>query len=251
MREQINIYCDESCHLLNDGNKIMAVGAVWCPTIRKKEIFERIKEIKLKHGLKPKFNKNNQFHKPAFEVKWTKVSKTKIEFYKELIDFFFDDDDLHFRILIVPDKTQLNHNSNEQTHDQFYYKMYFNMLKVILNPINGHNIFIDIKDTKSAEKVRNLHDVLSNNHYDYSKQIIKKIQQIRSHEVELIQLADLLIGAVAYVHRNLSESKAKLELIEKIKHRSKYSLLKSTLTQEPKFNIFIWNPQMKGNSANG
>jgi hypothetical protein len=114
------------------------------------------------------------------------------------------------------------------------------MLKVILNPENGHNIYIDIKDTKSKEKVNKLEEVLRNDKYDYSKEIIKKVQQVRSHEVELIQLADFFTGAVSYVNRNLKSSKAKNLIIEHIKQRSKYSLTKSTLIREEKFNIFIW-----------
>ena len=31
MSETFNIYCDESCHLENDGQKAMVLGAVWCP----------------------------------------------------------------------------------------------------------------------------------------------------------------------------------------------------------------------------
>lgn len=51
--------------------------------------------------------------------------------------------------------------------------------------------------------------MLRNDKYDYSKEIIKKVQQVRSHEVELTQLADLLTGAVSYVNRGLSDSLAK------------------------------------------
>ena len=82
------------------------------------------------------------------------------------------------------------------------------MLKAILNPEKGHHIFIDIKDTRSKEKVHKLEQVLRNDKYDYSKEIIKMVQQVRSHEVELIQLADLFTGALSYVHRGLSDSKA-------------------------------------------
>ena len=114
------------------------------------------------------------------------------------------------------------------------------MLKVILNPEKGHHIYIDIKDTKSREKVHKLEQVLRTDKYDYEKEIIKKVQQIRSHEAELLQLADLLTGAVSYVNRGLSGSKAKNLLIEHIRHRSKYSLTKSTLIKEQKMNIFIW-----------
>ena len=114
------------------------------------------------------------------------------------------------------------------------------MLKAILQPEFAHNIYIDIKDTRSTEKVHKLEKILRNDKYDFNKEIIKKVQQVRSHEVELVQLADLLIGAVSYVNRGLHSNEAKNELVELIRHRSRYSLLKSTLIKEKKFNIFIW-----------
>ena len=240
MKESINIYCDESCHLQNDGEPLMALGAVYCPSAKKDDIFIRIGEIKKKHNLIPKNKKNPKDNRAVYEIKWNKVSKAKIEFFKELIDFFFDEGDISFRVLVVPNKAQLEYEKYRHTHDVFYYKMYFSMLKVILNPDFSHNIYIDIKDTKSTEKVHKLEQVLRNDKYDYSKEIIKKVQQVRSHEVELIQLADLLTGAVAYVNRGLKTSAAKNELVEQIRYRSRYSLVKSTLIREKKFNIFIW-----------
>ena len=240
MKENINIYCDESCHLQNDKESIMALGAVYCPTAKKEEIFNRIAEIKKKHDLIPKHKKNPKDNRTVYELKWNKVSKSKIAFFKEIIDFFFDDDDIGFRVLVVPDKAQLEYEKCGHTHDEFYYKMYFSMLKAILNPDFAHNIYIDIKDTKSREKVNMLEKVLRNDKYDYVKEIIKKVQQVRSHEVELVQLADLLTGAVSYINRGLNASEAKTELVEYIRQRSSYSLIKSTLIKERKFNIFIW-----------
>jgi CxxC motif-containing protein len=240
MKEVINIYCDESCHLQNDQQSIMALGAVYCPAAKKHEIFYRISEIKKKHNLIPKKIHNPKDNRAMYEIKWNKVSKSQIAFYKELIDFFFDDDDICFRVLVVPDKLELEYEKYGHTHDTFYYKMYFSMLKVILNPDYAHNIYIDIKDTKSTEKVHKLEEVLRNDKYDYAKEIIKKVQQVRSHEVELVQLADLLTGAVSYINRGLNSSEAKNELVEYIRHRSRYSLIKSTLIKERKFNIFIW-----------
>lgn len=242
MKESINIYCDESCHLQNDKNNAMALGAVYCSLAKKDDIFLRISEIKKKYKLIPKYQKRPNENRTFYEIKWNKVSKSKIDFYKDLIDFFFDDDDLSFRVLVVPDKRELDYDTFGHTHDTFYYKMYFSMLKAILNPEFAHNIFIDIKDTKSREKVQKLEEVLRNDKYDYAKEIIKKVQQVRSHEVELIQLADFFTGAVSYVNRGLFSSDAKNELIEYIRHRSRYSLLKSTLIKERKFNIFIWEP---------
>ena len=243
MKPTINIYCDESCHLQNDKEPVMVIGAVYCPIEKKEEIFERLYSFKVKHNLIPKNKKNDKDNRPYYELKWNKVSKSKIEYYKDVINYFFDDDDLQFRVLVVSNKTDINYEKFNHTHDTFYYKMYFGMLKAILNPDNSHHIYIDIKDTKSKEKVHKLEQVLRNDKYDYSKEIIKKVQQVRSHEVEILQLADLLVGATAYVNRGLANSKAKNELINLIKHRSKYSLTKSTLLKERKFNVFIWEPQ--------
>ncbi len=229
---EYNIYCDESCHLENDNSKVMVLGAIWCPKEKRREIFTRIREIKSQYGLPINF-----------EIKWNKVSPAKADFYLQLINYFFDDDDLHFRTLVIPDKTTLNHGFFNQTHDTFYYKMYFDMLKIILSPVHSYNIYIDIKDTRSQEKVDYLCQVLRNSQYDYNSRIIRKVQQIHSHEAETLQLADLLIGAVGYLHRGLQTNQAKLQIIEKMQKRSGYSFKNSTLYREDKTNLFIWKPK--------
>lgn len=71
--------------------------------------------------------------------------------------------------------------------------------------------------------------------------MIRKVQQVRSHELELVALADVLIGALSYVHRGINTSNSKITVIEKIKQLSGYSLLQSTLYREDKFNIFVWH----------
>lgn len=232
MSDIFNIYCDESCHLEHDGQPVMVLGAVWCPLEKTTEIASRIREIKKKHGLPL-----------AFEVKWSKVSPAKQALYLELLDYFFDDDDLHFRALIVPDKSRLNHTGFGHDHDTWYFKMYFDMLKVLLSPRAEYRIYLDIKDTRSADKVRKLHDVLCNNMYDFDHKIITRVQTVRSHEVEQIQLADLLIGAIGYANRNLRSNAAKVALVERMRERSKYTLKLTTLLRENKVNLFRWEPQ--------
>ena len=224
-----NIYCDESCHLEHDGEKAMTIGGVWCPENKKDEIFKRIREIKEEHKLSPKF-----------EIKWNKVSPGQLPFYMDIINYFFDNSDLHFRVIVVPDKKELNHEQFHQTHDEFYYKLYFDMLKTIFEPSCEYNIFLDIKDTRGQKKVDKLHEILCNSNYDFKCEMIKKVQQVRSHEVELVALADLLIGAISYLHREKVTSEAKLKLIERIKLRSGYNLTSSTLYRASKFNVFIW-----------
>jgi Protein of unknown function (DUF3800) len=224
-----NIYCDESCHLEHDGQSVMVLGAVWCLAEKTREIALNIREIKLKHGL-PK----------DFETKWTKVSQGKIDYYLDLVDYFFYDDNLHFRALVIPEKNKLRHDKLLQTHDTWYYKMYFDLLKVIFNPHDAYNVYLDIKDTRSGQKVAKLHDVLCNNAYDFERKMIEKLQIVRSNEVEQIQLADLLIGAVGYVNRGLKENSAKVAIVKRIQEISGYNLMQSNLLRETKVNIFIW-----------
>lgn len=207
----------------------MVLGAIWCPLEKVREISVRIREIKKGNGLSENL-----------EIKWTKISPAKSLFYRNVIDYFFDDDDLYFRCLVVPDKSLIDHTKFGQDHNTWYYKMYFDMLKVLLIPSNRYRIYLDIKDTCGGSKVLKLQDVLCNNIYDFSHEIIEKIQIVRSHEIELLQLADVLIGAMSYINRGLKSSLAKLDLIERIKQRSGYSLTKTTLVGEKKFNILIW-----------
>jgi len=55
MSQVFNIYCDESCHLENDRQKVMVLGAVWCPLDKTREIAIRLREIKKKHGMPAPF----------------------------------------------------------------------------------------------------------------------------------------------------------------------------------------------------
>lgn len=229
MSTEFNIYCDESCHLEHDNQKAMVLGAVWCPLDKVEESRARIKEIKVKHGLPP-----------WFEMKWTRVSPARHDFYLDILDYFFDDDDLHYRAVVVPDKEKLAHDRFQHTHDTFYYKMYFEVISQVLKPRNSYSIYIDIKDTRSQAKVVKLREVLANSLYDFDMEIVQKIQQVRSNEVQHLQLADLLTGCVSYANRALSSSTAKVALVDRMKERSHYSLVRTTLLSEDKVNLLVW-----------
>lgn len=225
---EYNIYCDESNHLESQAISPMILGAIYAPKEKIKAANKRIREIKEKNGLPVKT-----------EIKWVKVSPKKVQFYLDAIDYFFDNDDLHFRAIII-DKKTLKHKDFKQSHDQFYYKMYFELLSKILDPQLKYHIYVDIKDTQGSRKVKKLRDVLCNNMYDFDGTIIHKIQQVHSKEVEILQLTDVLIGALQFLNRTDVKSEAKKQIIERIKARSGYDLHRSTLLREPKMNIFYW-----------
>jgi len=232
MSELINIYCDESCHLENDGQSAMTLGAVWCPAASARQIAEDVRALKTRHGMGR-----------HFEVKWTHVWPEKAGFYGDLLDCFFANPALHFRAVVARDKARLRHADFGQTHDDWYYKMYFQLLREVLSPSARYAIYLDIKDTQGGPKTRKLREVLCNNLCDFDRQIILRIQTVQSDEVEQIQLADLLTGIVSAANRGVTTSPAKLALVERMRQRSGYDLTRSTLLREDKVNIFRWDPR--------
>ncbi|MGM0518370.1 MAG: DUF3800 domain-containing protein [Campylobacterota bacterium] len=192
------IFCDESCHLQNDGWDSMTLGALNCPNNDYEKIKEDIKSIKLKH------------HTP-FEIKWTKLSRSRIKLYKELIDYFVESS-LTFRVVMVINKQDLEHHKFNQTHSDFYYKTYYLVLKNIMNPKDDFKVYMDIKDTRGKVALDEITKV-----FEKSNELPTPfMQHIRSDESQLLQLSDILTGAVSYKIRGLKSSSLKMELVHYI-----------------------------------
>lgn len=219
------IFCDESCHLENDGWDTMTLGALKCPDEQYEKIKEDIKAIKLKH-------------KTPFEIKWTKLSRSRIELYKELIDYFVDSA-LTFRVVMVINKQDLNHNKFNQTHSEFYYKTYYLVLKKIMNSQDNFKVYMDIKDTRGKEALNAITNVFENS----NELPTPYMQHIRSDESQLLQLADILTGAVSYKIRGLKSSLLKIDLVQYIEKKLGITLNTTSTLAYHKFNRFIQDPQ--------
>lgn len=69
---------------------------------------------------------------------------------------------------------------------------------------------------------------------------IKSIEDITSNNNDLIQLTDLLIGALTYYHRGLTTSPAKIEVVKYLMSKAKIS--ETSNWNDTKFNLLIWRP---------
>jgi hypothetical protein len=229
-RRSFNIYCDESCHLENDQQKPMLLGCIWAPEEKSRYYSTCLKRLKEEYGVRG-------------ELKWTKVSQKNLDFYLTLINWFFMEDELCFRALIVPNKKQLRHQDFNQIHDDFYYKMYFWLLNKIINPDCVYRIYLDVKDTRSRFKVRKLRECLCFDKYDFSGEMITQLRSLRSHDAQLMQLADFLLGAVSYRHRGLSTNNAKMLVAKRFEALHGKKLVESTPLSAHKVNLFVWQPR--------
>ncbi len=229
MNDRIYIYCDESCHLENDHQSAMVLAAVACPAAKRKQIGRAIKALKRRHSIPD-----------GREIKWVQVSPATLGFYRDLVSLFFDEPSLGFRGVVVPDKQALDHDDFDQSHDDFYYKMWWLLLTRMIDDQQVFRVFVDIKDTHSNVKLKRVHEVLCNAHYDFNNERIESIEAVRSHDVPLVQLADVLAGVLSHRFRGIQGSQAKQALIDHVKERSGLSLERSTPPGARKFNLFIW-----------
>jgi len=214
-----NLYCDESSHLENDGLPYMIIGYVSSAWPQVKIHSRNIRQ--LMH--------DNKF---IGEIKWSKLSESNFSFFSDLIKYFFTSD-LNFRAVIV-EKSRIDNQKMGFTYNDFYYRMYYQLLHHKINMDYTYNIYLDIKDTCSYKKIKVLRDILNEKYGN-----IRNLQFVRSHECVLMQLADVIMGAINYNLRNEKKVVAKIKIIEKLKGYSKYPIDCTTPKSSDKFNLFF------------
>ena len=228
---EYNIYCDESCHLRRDNSNTMFLGGVYCPANAAYEYNRDIIELKASHGWNP-----------HTELKWAQIAPSNVELFLDLIDYFFENDQIRFRGYIARGKDELNLEDDAE-YNSWYYSIYYRMLEYILdrNVEHDFNIYIDIKDTIGySTKHRSKEWKSLNGHYH--RRIVQRAQLVRSDHIALLQLSDVLIGAMSYKNRRLQASASKLAVIERIEALSFEDLRSSVPYSHDKVNWYVWTP---------
>lgn len=221
------IYCDESCHMQHDGTDVMVLGALCCTTEKAESLTRHIKWLRHKHNYKPEF-------------KWSKLNKTQWSLYQDLIDLVMQHSDLQFKATIVKNKQFLDHATyNANSHNTFYYKMLYYTVRDFLDPQHQYRIYLDYMDTLGAEKSKKLAEILQPKCASMSTTIIQ------SYESQLIQLCDLLIGAIAYKNRQdiAHQSEIKNQFVSYLEAKLGYTLSSNTAPWEKHFNLFQFTPR--------
>ena len=225
---EYNVYCDESCHLKSNDTKYMLIGAVYCPRGKTHKINEYIKHLKENYQLSN-----------GIELKWNKIDSKTEKLYIDIINYFFSNDDLKYRAIVI-DKTKLDHEKFNQTEDEFYHKSYYDMLKYIIIPGNSYNIYPDIKDTNSYYSHQVMMKYLRMKMSDENNKTIKKVQPIKSYESCILQINDIITGALGYYYRKLKTNNSKNAVVNEIIEKCGTSLDNTTYCSNTKFNILIW-----------
>lgn len=228
MGKSLLIYGDESCHLRTGIGNYMVIGVVCCEEQNKNDIVFDIRNIIEKYGY-------NKFS----EIKWKKVSPRNVKMYQEILNYFHENDGLFYRSIVI-EKKQIDWHEED-----FYGKMYYQLLKYII--LNNHEtyfsydkykVYMDISDTIGAKRVHKLQDFFMGQLRRSNVSRDVHIQEIRSTESPLLQLADIISGAIQYVHRDeYNKNKpGKSQLVNWLENT--YNIFSTTY--KPKVNVFYW-----------
>jgi len=89
------VYCDESRQEYftatkdSKAGKYVVLGSLWIEASFRNEFKTRIKDLREEHNL-------------FGEFKWNRVSPSRLDFYRRIIDLFFDSPAARFRCIVLP-----------------------------------------------------------------------------------------------------------------------------------------------------
>jgi hypothetical protein len=221
------VYCDESRHDQSPENRYMSIGSLWLPRNLKLELtkqFRNLREVVRLRG----------------EVKWSKVSGRKLDAYKKLVDFFFDEQTLCFRVIVVDQSKVDAQRFHGGDRELGFYKFYFELLEKWIVAENRYLVLLDFKKNKGANRYTTLRRFLENK--AKGRAWIDDLTVIDSYESPLAQLSDLLTGGVAATWCGLNTPSPKASLAAYIGERRGASLRVSDPSPAiTKFNVFCIN----------
>ncbi len=226
---EFEIYCDESRPELFFGPqtssfRFVLIGSLWLPREARLQIRHQIKEVRTRHSA-------------WGELKWTKVSPSSVELYKDLVDVFFANESLTFRAIAI-DSHKINLKLHNNDPELGYYKFYYQLLIHKLLANRRYSIYLDHRKNRLRTRHKSLQTILGR---AKPKVDIKIVQAIPSKESDLLQLCDVLLGAAqSRLNASNQGSIAKASVVAHIEQNLSREL-KPTGPGEEKFNIFqIW-----------
>lgn len=224
------VYCDESgleALTHKDAHLYTAIGGIWMPA-NYRPIF------------KVKFNEIRKKYNVSRELKWNKISPKFFDLHKEIIDYFFQTEQLRFRVILIEANKVDNYTFNDKDGELGFYKFYYQLLHHWIYDYNSYNIFLDLKENRDKGRLKVLDRCLD---YANLTSDIKQVQGLPSDESLGIQLADILTGLTNAKFNSKITSSAKLGLIEYVENTYLGKAIKPTPKWEEKFNVFKINLQ--------
>ena len=246
-QEACVIFCDESSHT---GHRYCVLGAMYFYMKEGQGARSAIRSFE------DTINDERKKERVLAEIKWSKVPKKEgkyFGFYKKFVTRFFNNK-LYFSCIIIDTKaTPLSHRTSMHDHEIGFYKFYYqllanNIIRRFPKDVE-FRVVIDYKQDRWPDSLETLERVLNikvmGRIPSRARERMVRVQAIRSHELNLLQLMDLLTGAVAAKWNKRTTSRTKLALIDYIEKKSGNRLDIPTSMTRKTFNIWLFKPRQK------
>jgi len=230
----LHIYCDES---RQTADRYMVIGGII--TLRSNE-----------SSLAEAMRLYRQAYNMHAELKWTKVSDQKLQEYRSLIDLFFSINRLFDFKSIVINTQEIDHRRfNKSNVELGFYKLMYQFLLhsfgQYLQEDDRCIIYLDRRNT--SYKISTLCAILNNGlrkKYHFMHTPVRNIEPIDSKDNDLIQIADILLGAIGYemngAHTRTNAKRAKVLLAEYIAQKAGLINLQQQTSRSAK-HFSIWH----------
>jgi hypothetical protein len=148
---RFEVYCDESRPDLffseHPQARFLMIGSLWLPEELRCELKEKIKTIRKKHNT-------------WGEIKWSKVSPSRVDFFGDLVDLFTSyGSDVRFRCIAV-EHSQVDMALHEHDSELGFYKFYYQLIHHWILKSNEYQIFCDAKTNRDSKRLHTLQQCL-------------------------------------------------------------------------------------------
>jgi hypothetical protein len=186
-----DVYADESSQ---QGHRYLVLGALIVERDQVATATEKIQHARSAHGLS------------QHEVKWGRVSNYHAEGYRAIVDAFFEmnaDDVLDYHALAV-DTSTFDHathsgGDSEAGFNKLIFQLLLHRIGVRYGPLYRIEAYLDHRVTNQhPSKLREMLNAVLARDHELPNSPFRNVLFRRSHTSPLIQVCDILTGAIAY-----------------------------------------------------
>lgn len=216
MLEDLYVFTDESS---TSNAKYMLLGGLAVKESNQKAILERIAELRKDYG--------------NGELKWSKLANHNLSDYKRFVDVVLDAILVHKTMTYhaaIFDNHSINHRKYSGSNERGFFTLYSQFLvhSVGKRYMLTCNIHVRLDRLTSKYPVHELkfraNDGLARKPYKYDRRPFRSTEYRDSEKEDLIQLVDLITGALAFrkneLHKKPDARQSKVELSDYIIKRS-------------------------------
>lgn len=191
MGRLFHIYCDESC--TEPSHQYMVFGGIMIPREKAEELSISVKKWRTRANM-------------TAELKWKKVTSNKYQHYREYVDGVLNrvkKQEMAFRSVVLRhsdmDCRRFHGGNQELQFYKFMFQFLYNSFVRFLYEGDKVVIFVDERTTDySLDDLKRVLNRRACRHKGWTDGPFRSVQPVVSHDSELMQMNDVLMGAVAH-----------------------------------------------------